>query len=103
MTRISDRNILKKINQLFHDKLKFCIVMTTELDKSLGIEALKLGADDFFQKPILARAEVSHNEGSGSGFRFRNSGTRHLIPDSVGSMRSGIRGPTNWHVRTKET
>jgi len=55
----SGLNILKKINQLFHDKLKFCIVMTTELDKSLGIEALKLGADDFFQKPILAETLIS--------------------------------------------
>lgn len=52
-------NILKKINQLFHDKLKFNIVMTSDTDKSLGIEALKLGADDFFQKPILAETLIS--------------------------------------------
>lgn len=52
-------NVLKKINQLFHDKLKFNIVMTSDSDKSLGIEALKLGADDFFQKPILAETLIS--------------------------------------------
>ncbi len=52
-------NVLKKINQLFHDQLKFSIVMTSETDKSLGIEALKLGADDFFQKPILAETLIS--------------------------------------------
>lgn len=52
-------NILKKINQLFHEQVKFSIVMTTEADKSLGIEALKLGADDFFQKPILAETLIS--------------------------------------------
>lgn len=52
-------NILKKINQIFHDKLKYSIVMTSDSDKSLGIEAIKLGADDFFQKPISADTLIS--------------------------------------------
>lgn len=52
-------NILKKINQIFHDKLKYSIVMTSDSDKSLGIEAIKLGADDFFQKPVTADTLIS--------------------------------------------
>lgn len=52
-------NVLKKINQIFADKLKFTIVMTAGNDNSVSIEALKLGADDFFQKPILAETLIS--------------------------------------------
>jgi len=49
----SGLNILKKINQLFVNELKFTIVMVSKQDQKSSIEALKAGADDFFSKPVL--------------------------------------------------
>ncbi len=45
-------NVLKKIKQIFPNEIYFSIVMTTGDDASIGIQALKAGADDFFHKPI---------------------------------------------------
>ena len=52
-------NILKKINHLFADELKFSIVMTTHNDQHSSIEALKAGADDFFSKPVLTEMLIA--------------------------------------------
>lgn len=45
-------NVLKKIKQLHPNDIYFTIVMTSGDDPSIGIQALKAGADDFFQKPL---------------------------------------------------
>lgn len=45
-------NVLKKIKQLHPNDIYFTIVMTSGDDPSIGLQALKAGADDFFQKPL---------------------------------------------------
>lgn len=52
-------NILKKINQMFVNELKFSIIMITRNNQQSSIEALKAGADDFFSKPVLTEMLIA--------------------------------------------
>jgi response regulator RpfG family c-di-GMP phosphodiesterase len=52
-------NVLKKIKQLHPNDIYFTIVMTSGDDPSIGLQALKAGADDFFQKPLQTESLIT--------------------------------------------
>lgn len=51
--------VLKKIKQLHPNDIYFTIVMTSGDDPSIGLQALKAGADDFFQKPLQTESLIT--------------------------------------------